>query len=169
MTTALFIGRFQPFHNGHLSAIKEVLNNADKIIIGIGSSQHSNTKDNPFTFEKRFKMIENALVKEGIENFTIFPVPDIPDDKKWVEHVKSLLPRFDVVYSSNPLVARLFKEDKDYKKGKFKVKRVKIIKEASSTKVRILMKKGKGWKRLVPEEVGELIESIDGINRIKRL
>lgn len=56
---ALFIGRFQPFHSGHLDAIKQI--SEDEIIIGVGSSQYSGTEDNPHSFEERKKMIERSL------------------------------------------------------------------------------------------------------------
>jgi len=169
MTTALFIGRFQPFHKGHLSAIKEIFKEADKLIIGVGSSQYSNTKENPFSFEERFKMIENTLVKEGISDYTIFPIPDIKEDNKWVEHVRVLLPKFNIVYSSNPLVIRLFKDSKYYKKDEFKLKKVKIVKGVTSTIIRSAMKKGSAWKRFVPEESKKIIESVKGCERVKRL
>ena len=45
----VFIGRFQPFHNGHLEAIKKLLIEVDELIIMIGSSQYSHSFDNPFT------------------------------------------------------------------------------------------------------------------------
>ena len=51
--TALFIGRFQPFHSGHVDAIKQI--SEKEIIIGIGSSQYSGTDDNPYSFEERKK------------------------------------------------------------------------------------------------------------------
>ena len=60
MKKALFIGRFQPFHQGHLDAIKQI--SEDEIIIGIGSSQYSKTDDNPYSFEERQKMIEKTLL-----------------------------------------------------------------------------------------------------------
>jgi len=60
MTTGLFIGRFQPFHLGHLSDIKDALKEVDELVIAIGSSQHSGTKENPFSTEERIKMIEDT-------------------------------------------------------------------------------------------------------------
>jgi len=147
----LFIGRFQPFHKGHLSAIRQILRKVDKIVICVGSSKKAGVKGNPFTFEERFKMIEETLVSLDIGGYTIFPIPDVPNDKKWVEHVKVLVPKFDVVYSSNPLVIRLFKE-----KG-VEVKKVKMLEGVSSTKVRKLLN-SKGWEKLVPKEVVRLVK-----------
>ena len=50
---ALYIGRFQPFHKGHLKILQKLAKKYDEIIIGIGSSQYSNTLENPFTSEER--------------------------------------------------------------------------------------------------------------------
>ena len=49
----LYIGRFQPFHMGHLSIVKRALKECDTLVIAIGSSQENRTKKNPFTFEER--------------------------------------------------------------------------------------------------------------------
>jgi nicotinamide-nucleotide adenylyltransferase len=53
MLKALFIGRFQPLHLGHLDALKQI--SKEEIIIGIGSSQYSGTKENPYNFEQEKK------------------------------------------------------------------------------------------------------------------
>ncbi|MFC1768227.1 nicotinamide-nucleotide adenylyltransferase [Nanoarchaeota archaeon] len=162
MTAGLFIGRFQPFHNGHLADIKLALKEVDQLIIGIGSSQHEKTKDNPFSFEERARMIENVLIKEEISNYTIFPIPDFNNDKKWVEHLEVLLPKFKIIYSGNDRVLNIFKPIK-----KFKTKRLELIDNISSTKIRNFIKEGKQWEKLVPKEIVEYIKKIDGTKRIK--
>ncbi|MEM1589096.1 MAG: adenylyltransferase/cytidyltransferase family protein, partial [Candidatus Bathyarchaeia archaeon] len=45
----LFVGRFQPFHKGHLQAVKEILDEVDELVIVVGSAQYSHRIDNPFT------------------------------------------------------------------------------------------------------------------------
>lgn len=160
MTTALFIGRFQPFHKAHLKDIKEILKQADEVIIAIGSSQYSHTKENPFTVEERIRMIEDTLIEENISNYTIFPVPDIKNHSKWVEHVTSLVPKFDVVFTSNAFTENLFK-----KKG-FKVKKLKLVKGISATIIRHRMLKGEGWEELLPEAIVKYIKEINGVKRI---
>ena len=62
--TGLFIGRFQPFHKGHLWAVREILKECDSIIIGVGSSNKQNTTTDPFTFEERKSMIEETFKDE---------------------------------------------------------------------------------------------------------
>ena len=44
MSRALFIGRFQPFHNAHLADIKKILKENDEVLIAIGSSQEKTQK-----------------------------------------------------------------------------------------------------------------------------
>jgi len=161
MTTALFIGRFQPFHKGHLKDIKEILKQADEVIIGIGSSQHSHTKENPFTVDERIRMIEDTLIEENISNYTIFPIPDIDNHSKWVEHVTDLVPKFDIVFTRNDFTEKLFK-----KKG-YKVKKLELVKGISATIIRNKMLNNKNWEELLPKAVVKYLEEINGKKRIK--
>lgn len=162
MTTGLFVGRFQPFHNAHLIDIKNALKEVKKLLILIGSAQYSHTKDNPFSIEERKAIIKAVLKAEHIKNCRIFALADINDDSKWVDYVKANLPKFDVAYSGNPRVIRLFKE-----KG-VKVKKIKLIKNINGTKIREKIMKDKNWRDDVPKVVGEYIGKIDGINSVKR-
>ena len=49
----LLIGRFQPFHLGHLSALRFALPKVDKLWLGLGSSNKPIEKNNPFSIEER--------------------------------------------------------------------------------------------------------------------
>lgn len=163
MKTALFIGRFQPLHNAHLSDIKLALKECDKVVIAIGSSQESGTKDNPFSYEEREGMIMNTLKAHKILNYDIIPVPDINDDKKWVEHAKKIIPDFDVVYTGNDFTEKLFKEKKA------EVRKIKLIPHINATEIRKRILHGDDWKDLVPKEVAEHIKKINGVERIKEI
>lgn len=123
---ALFIGRFQPFHNGHLDAIKQI--KADLIIIGVGSSQYSGTEDNPYSFLQRKKMIKKILGKN--KKYKIIAIPDIHDSNKWVEHTKKIVGKFNIVYTGNKLTKQLFKQ-----KG-YKVQDIKFNTNVSGTEIR---------------------------------
>lgn len=166
MTTALFIGRFQPFHKAHLQDIKNILKECSEVIIAIGSSQHSNTKDNPFSVEERIEIIEDVLISEDIENYTIFPVPDVGDDNRWIEHLLTLVPKFDIVYTGNKWTEDCFKR---YKKKKFKIEKIKLIPGVNSTTIRDRILKNENWQELVPEKVVEFIERVNGIERVKKI
>ena len=163
MSRALFIGRFQPFHNAHLLDIKKIIKEVDEVIIGIGSSQEKNTLDNPFRYNERKQMIVNVLGKNKINDYKIYPVPDLYNDKKWVRYIKNNLPSYDAVYSGNYWTLKCFK------KFDSRVKKIGLIKGISSTKIRNLMIKDKNWKKLVPEEVADYIDKIKGVGRIKKI
>ena len=162
---ALFVGRFQPFHNGHLRVLKTVYKDFDEIIIGIGSSQYSNTLENPFTAEERKEMIEKTLDREGIKNYKIYFIPDIHNYPKWVSHVESIVPKFDVVISNNLLTSKLFSE-----KG-YIVRNTPLFEREkySGREIRRRMLEGREWKNLVPKQVVDIIEKIKGVERIKNL
>ncbi len=143
---ALFIGRFQPFHIGHLDVVKQVLGRHQKIIIGIGSAQYAGTAKNPFSSSVRAKMIRDALrrVKISVRKFTIVKIPDIHDDSRWVAHVEKLVPRFGAVWSGTPKVQKLFRKNKMHA-----VVSPKFNLAVSGTKIRRLMWQKKSWRHLV--------------------
>ena len=163
----LFVGRFQPFHKGHLYAIKEVLNEVDELIIVVGSAQYSHRKDNPFTAGERITMIRKALDEAEIPSsrWWIIPVPDVHIHMVWVSQVIGYVPRFEAVYSNEPLTKRLFAE------AGFKVKHFPLHKRDvySATEIREKMLKTKNWKKLVPKSVANIIEEVDGVRRLKDL
>ena len=76
MKKGLILGRFQPFHLGHLELIKSIIKQQIEPVICIGSAQHSYTEENPFTVEERMKMIEEVM-KDYNCKYSIFGIPDI--------------------------------------------------------------------------------------------
>ncbi|AEA47996.1 nicotinamide-nucleotide adenylyltransferase [Archaeoglobus veneficus] len=159
-----FIGRFQPYHFGHHEVLRRILDEVDELIIGIGSAQESHTMDNPFTAGERILMISRAIEDMDVKKRVyIVPLEDIYRNSLWVSHVRSMVPPFDVVYSNNPLVIRLFKE------AGVKVVSTKLYRrfEYQGTEIRKRMLNGGDWESLVPKPVVEVIKEIDGVGRIK--
>jgi len=163
----VFVGRFQPFHNGHLAVIRDILEEVDELIIVIGSAQSSHRIDNPFTTGERLTMTHNALKEAGIsmERCWVVPVPDVHRHMLWVSMVVGYTPKFDIVYGNEPLTCRLFIE------AGFKVKSVPYKKRDiySATEIRERMLAGKNWEMLVPKSVAEFIKEIDGVQRLRDL
>jgi nicotinamide-nucleotide adenylyltransferase len=162
---ALLMGRFQPFHKGHLYMVKRILENFDEVVIGLGSAQYSSTNSNPFTSEERKEMIERVMRKEGIEGYVIVAIEDLHDDERWVDHVKSLVPGFVAVFSHDPLTKRLFSE-----KG-YEVEETRLFERElySGTEVRRRMERGENWTSLVPKEVADFLREIGGEKRIREI
>jgi nicotinamide-nucleotide adenylyltransferase len=164
---ALFVGRFQPIHKGHVKAMKDILKRVDELVIVIGSAQYSHRQDNPFTVGERIEMIRKALESEDIPptRCWIIPVPDIHIHMMWVAEVLGYTPKFDIVYTNEPLTRRLFIE------AGFKVKPVPFHKRKiySATEIRERMLNNKSWEKLVPESVAQFIKEIKGIERLRDL
>jgi len=97
MVRAVFVGRFQPFHFGHLHAIRTILQEVDELILVVGSAQMSHEPNNPFTAGERIEMIQSALDVAAIDRmeYLIIPLPDAPAHRVWVSQVESQIPRFD--------------------------------------------------------------------------
>jgi nicotinamide-nucleotide adenylyltransferase len=163
----LFVGRFQPFHLGHLSAIKDILKEVEELVIVIGSAQYSHNLNNPFTAGERLIMVRKALEEAGMDYSRVWvvPVPDAHLHMMWVSAVEGYTPPFDVVYSNEPLTRRLFIE------AKYRVKSIRFHERKlySSTEIRERMLKGESWEKLVPRSVAVFIKEIDGVNRLRDL
>ena len=161
----LIIGRFQPFHKGHLEAVKIGLSKVDNLWIGIGSSNKSNEKRNPFTADERREMILSSLDPQTLKRVKIFFVPDTGDHEKWTYHVDSIVPPYDVVFSNDEFTLTLYK-----KRGK-SVFEVPLLKRdiISGTNIREMIVTGKDWQDLVPEGTRQLLLKIDAKNRLFKI
>lgn len=88
----VFIGRFQPFHNGHLKIIHEALSLSKNLIILIGSANVARSPKNPFTFSERKEMITNTLVSYHNNNINIFPLNDYPyNNDLWIAETNKII------------------------------------------------------------------------------
>lgn len=92
---AVLIGRFEPFHNGHLANVMQAFDLADHVQILIGSSYQPRTPKNPFKFHERMEMIFACLGKQlkvlGSlkHNYTISPLRDFKySDNSWISQVQ---------------------------------------------------------------------------------
>lgn len=158
------IGRFQPFHNGHLSVVDQIANEVDELVLGIGSAGNSHTTTDPFTAGERIMMITKCLEAYDLVTYAV-PIEDLERHAVWVSHVQSMSPDFDVAYSNNPLVIRLFQE------AGVEVRQSPMynrdVLEGSGIRQRMI--DGADWRDQVPAAVVDVIEEIDGIERIRKV
>ena len=161
MKKGLILGRFQPFHLGHLKLIKSIVNEQIEPVICIGSAQHSYTAENPFTVEERKKMIEEVM-KDLDCKYSIFGIPDINNYDLYVSHLETFVPNFDIVYSGNPIVQRLFGE------AGYTVIKVNLFNREvwEGSSIRLAMKEGDDWESEIPNQVVSIIHDINGTDRL---
>lgn len=165
----LIIGRFQPFHLGHLHVLKDALRDYDVINIVIGSSQEDYTMENPLTSGERLEMLKKVMSSLGLKSnkYKIVLTSDIPTNSAWPKYIASKVGRFDEVLTANPLTKMLF-EDSGYGVVEHPLYRRKIY---SGTEIRERILKNKKWDFLVPVEVMVYLRKIgfeDRLNKIAR-
>lgn len=145
---ALIIGRFQPFHLGHLYLLRKALTIADKIIVGIGSASILD-ENNPLDYETRRKIIKAVFYKEKIEEklIKIVALEDFFDDRKWFNNVKKKVGRFDIVVSNNEWTYSIME------KAGSRVKKFSYYKRNlyEGWRIRKLVRNGKSWENRIPD------------------
>lgn len=161
----LLIGRFQPFHLGHLDAVKFALSNVDELLIGIGSSNKSNEKRNPFTADERKRMIESSLDETALKKIKIYYIPDVNNHERWTYQIDEIVPKYDMVFSNDEFTHTLF--------GKRKIKVIPVpLKQReilSGTDIRVKIRNGQDWSELVPEGTKKVLLKINAKDRLANL
>jgi nicotinamide-nucleotide adenylyltransferase len=168
MSSGLFVGRFQPFHLGHLATVKFALSRVEELIIVIGSAQTSHEMRNPFTAGERIRMIKDSLVVDSgldMKRILLIPVADIYMHSLWTHQIDILVPKYNVVFTNDIFTALLFKQ-----------REIEVIepslyrrKELSATEIRSKMAKDEDWKKLVTFQTAKVVEDIHGVERIKAI
>lgn len=161
----LMMGRFQPFHLGHLELVKQILSECDEVIIAITSSQFNYLEKDPFTAGERIDMIHNSLVEDNIDMSRCFVVAieNQFNVATWESYLKASLPKFDSVYSGNEYVSMLLAD------SYYSVIPPKFFGRAkyNATNIRSKIINDEEWERLVPKAVISKIKEINGVNRLK--
>jgi bifunctional NMN adenylyltransferase/nudix hydrolase len=86
----VFIGRFQPFHQGHLSVVQQGLRQAERVIVLIGSSHRPRNIRDPWTYEERAEMVRAAVDETDTDRVITAPLMDvIYNDEIWVRNVQA--------------------------------------------------------------------------------
>ena len=85
--TAVLIGRFQPFHNGHLALLQQALQIAQQVVVVLGSAYQARSPKNPFTWQEREQLIQACLPADQAARVRCVPVRDYYNEPRWVQAV----------------------------------------------------------------------------------
>jgi len=179
MKRALYVGKFQPFHIGHLEIAKNIdrAKDIDEIVVAIGSSQWNWQNrdperfwlDNMFAIDERVEIIESSLKGRISKKFYVVPIFDfLPKwDKdstpKWFDGIKTRCPEFHVLYSNRGKAAKLFSE------AGYETRPNPMKYDFSATIIREKMAMGDTWQHLVAPEAARIIEKLGGEKRAAEL
>lgn len=163
---ALVVGRFQPFHHGHLALVRHAVERHASVVVAIGSAEQSHTPANPFTAGERYEMVREALREAGLlDRASIVTVPDVNRNPLWVAHVRAWCPPFDVVLTNNALPAQLFED------AGIKVESFPLVDrgELEGTRLREALRTGGDWRSHVPPAVARVLDRIGAEARLRTL
>ena len=159
------VARWKPVHLGHAAVLEALLERADEVVIGIGSSNRYDVR-NPFTPEESADMIRRVLGERG-GRCELIQVPDLGDGPRWREMVAGLLGPLDLFVTANAYVRDLLQEVYPV------IHPVRLIPPErrialDGTAVRKAMARGEGWRDLVPPPVAAFIDEQGLAARFRR-
>jgi len=166
-----FIGRFKPLHNGGAAALEAICEQAEEVVIGIGSSNKYNVR-NPFTAQESQEMID-AFLSPRFSNYSIIHLPDfahIPeyrDGTRWQENVIKSFGELDCFLTGNPYVRSLLEPYYQTMHPALLVPDEKKV-PLKGSMVRVAMAQHIDWQSLVPEEVADYLEKNNLVERFRR-
>ena len=161
----LLIGRFQPFHLGHLQALQFALSKVDKLYVGLGSSNKPVEKNNPFTAEQRKEMILSSIDDSMKDKISIYFIPDVDNHIRWIEKIDTIVPKFDIIFSNDDLTKHL------YSKRNIQVLPIPFLnrESLSGTNIRDLIISDQKWDNLVPTWTRNFLERTGAKDHLKNL
>ncbi|MBK1837038.1 bifunctional nicotinamide-nucleotide adenylyltransferase/Nudix hydroxylase [Azospirillum sp. YIM B02556] len=85
----VFVGRFRPFHLGHLTVMRRALSLGRHLVLLVGSSRQARSHRNPFRFEEVRSCILGAFSADERERITVLPLIDRYNDLEWIRDVQA--------------------------------------------------------------------------------
>ncbi len=85
----IYIGRFQPLHNGHYRTIKLALESSQYLIVILGSDRTAANIKNPWGSRERIEMIRSCFGSQELERMYFIPVRDwLYSDNLWLATIQ---------------------------------------------------------------------------------
>ena len=158
------VARWRPVHRIHAAILRGLCQRADRVVIGIGSSNRYNAA-NPFTPAETAEMIR-LVVPDMEDRLELLEIPDLGDGPRWAEMVRHMMAPLDLFVSANAWVRDLVAEFWPV------VHPIHFIPEQqrapiSGTRVRQAMARDEAWQELVPGEVAAYIQSQELDTRLR--
>lgn len=157
----LVVGRWQPFHLGHLELVRQAAKFGEVTIV-IGSSNKKNTRENPLSFAERKRLIESCLKAERLKA-KIIPQRDIGDNEKWVREIERKCRKVGLVISGNDLCRKIFREHG------YLVMKPKFLKKYfyKGSAIREKIVAGKNWEKFLHPVVCRMLKQMKFEKRVK--
>jgi len=119
---AVYIGRFQPLHLGHLHAIKMGMTHANHVLVLMGDTGGPRSIKNPWTFEERKQMLQRSLPGDCYADTGVVPrvlidrIYDHPyADHEWMAEVQAAVAtHIDVIRATDKIKVILIGHEKDH-------------------------------------------------------
>ena len=166
--TGLFVGRFQPFHLGHLDIVKKILKENERIIIAIGSAEKNYVPENPLTAGERVMIIDETLKAEKIDpaRYTIIPVRNIDNYALWIDHLNLYVPPYDTIYTGSHIVKACYEATA----GRHKLVQIERVRPVSATFIReSMIANTKDWEKFIPARTVELLKKLHLPLRLRQI
>jgi nicotinamide-nucleotide adenylyltransferase len=151
MSTCIFPGKFQPFHNGHMLVVKGMMKSCGRVAIVICDG---GGEDQMFSIDKVREMISASLLDEDIVDANIVVVEDCEKDEEWADKVLEVCDR--------PSGAKVWSGDEEvrglFEKMGVAVQKVSPVPGIDGAEIReMILNENKAWEKKVPSDVGRLI------------
>ena len=158
------VARWKPVHVGHAAVLEALVDRADRVVVGIGSSNKYDVS-NPFTADETADMIRAVLA--GRDNYTLVEVPDLGHGPRWRAMVVDLFGPLDLFVTANAYVRGLLENDYRVVHPALLVRPERRV-AVDGTLVRRRMARGEDWESLVPPPVAEILHDRGLVDRFRR-
>ena len=183
---ALYCGRFQPPHQGHLNSVKYGLKLAERVLIGVRDTPL--TLKDPLTVDERIEAWRRLLVSEGLwDRVVIKRIPDfgketpLPKEDKvvlrghplldWAREVESIFgtsPEDTVFVGNKPSMVLAFNL-LGYIVVPGHRNAYRLVEVSASELREMILGRDERWASTLPRPVAEYLKEIDIYGRLRSL